>query len=334
MTGRYNSQETRRLAALHRYDVLDTPPEEAFDRITRLAKTALRTDIALVSLIDADRQWFKSRQNLEASETKRDISFCTHAIESDDALVVRNALEDERFRENPLVTGEPHIRFYAGVPLKLSDGNNIGTLCVIDRQPRDLSDAEASMLYDLARLVVDELELRDIAMTDSLTGLQTRRAFDSEAVREIKRARRYDREASMIIFDLDRFKSVNDTYGHAFGDTILRKVSTICAAELRSVDMFGRLGGEEFGVFMPETAQAGAMEAAERLRKTIESTPIGNDALLINLTASFGVTELSDTDCVSKDLLMRADKALYQAKDAGRNRVVFAGPSCTISKVA
>ena len=155
--------EDDRLAALHRYDVLDTPAEESFDRITRVAKSALQIPIVLVSLVDAERQWFKSKQGLDAVETPRNISFCTHAINQNEPMLVRDALDDERFRENPLVTGELGIRFYLGIPLRTPDGFNIGTLCAIDQKPRDLSSIEIDLLRDLACVVVDELELRLIA---------------------------------------------------------------------------------------------------------------------------------------------------------------------------
>lgn len=153
--------EQRRLAALHRYDVLDTPSEAVFDRLTRVAATVLGTPIALVSLIDVDRQWFKSRVGLSAEETPRAISFCGHAINGPGVMIVPDALSDVRFADNPLVTGPPDIRFYAGAPLRTSDGFNLGTLCVIDRRQRfDISEEQASVLEDLAAMVVDELELR------------------------------------------------------------------------------------------------------------------------------------------------------------------------------
>ncbi|NNE84378.1 MAG: GAF domain-containing protein [Alphaproteobacteria bacterium] len=155
--------EVERLAALHRYGVLDTPAEEAFDRITRLAQSALRVPIVLVSLIDENRQWFKSKQGLDTPETARDISFCTHAIQQNEPLIITDALEDSRFRSNPLVTGAPNIRFYVGVPLRTPDGHNIGTLCAIDQKPRELTDDHIHILRDLASLVMDELELRRLA---------------------------------------------------------------------------------------------------------------------------------------------------------------------------
>ena len=326
--------ESDRLVALQRYDVLDTPPEESFDRITRLAKSALQMPIVLVSLVDADRQWFKSRQGLEAAETPRDISFCTHAIEQDEPLIINNALEDARFRKNPLVTGEPHIRFYIGIPLRTPDGYNIGTLCAIDRKPRKLSSDEISLLRDLARLVIDELELRQIATTDSLTGAQTRRSFHLEVEREIERAKRYNRPAAFVAFDVDHFKTVNDTYGHAAGDKALQSLAAVCNASLRSVDLFARLGGEEFVVLLPETDRLGAMEVAEKLRNTIAVTPIVCDNQQFNITASFGVTVFDQEVASVHTLLNRADEALYQAKNAGRNRTVYLGKDTDLSDVA
>lgn len=327
-------REAGRLAALQQYDILDTPPEESFDRITRLAKSALQMPIVLVSLIDADRQWFKSRQGLEVTETPRDISFCTHAIEQDEPYIIRDALRDARFRENLLVTGKPNIRFYAGVPLKTPDGYNIGTLCALDTKSRDLSDLEVDLIRDLARLVVNELELRRIAATDSLTGAQTRRSFHLAVEREIDRARRYERSVSCIAFDIDRFKSINDTHGHAAGDAVLQSLAALCQSRLRSVDLFGRLGGEEFAIVLPESDRLGAMEVAERLRQDIANTPISDGDDLIGVTASFGVSVFSGQDETPQNLLRRADAALYEAKRTGRNRTVFNGGDADLSDVA
>ena len=153
--------EDARLAALRRYNVLGTAPERAFERITSLASKVFAVPIALITLVDSDRQWFKSCYGLDLRETSRKVSFCTYAIQSDEVMVVPNALEDPRFADNPLVTGELHIRFYAGAPLKTPDGYNLGSLCLIDTEPRrPLSEVQRGMLADLAAVVVDELELR------------------------------------------------------------------------------------------------------------------------------------------------------------------------------
>lgn len=158
------ADEPERLAALRTLAVLDTPPEDRFDRLTRLAAIIFECPIALVSLVDSERQWFKSCVGLAANETPRDVSFCGHAIHRDEALVVRNALADPRFADNPLVTHAPAIRFYAGQPLRSPGGHRIGTLCVIDREPRVPTAAQLAALADLARIVENELgalELRD-----------------------------------------------------------------------------------------------------------------------------------------------------------------------------
>ena len=154
------SAASNRLDALHRYDILDTPSEDAFDRITRLAAALFDTPIALVNLVAEDRQWVKSAVGLERRETELDASLCVHALASDDVTVIEDATQDERVADNPLVTGPPSIRFYAGAPLLTPDGFRIGTLCVMDTEPRSFSDATYAQLDDLASMVMDELELR------------------------------------------------------------------------------------------------------------------------------------------------------------------------------
>ncbi|WP_051258687.1 MULTISPECIES: GAF domain-containing protein [Chitinibacter] len=149
--------EALRIETLRQFLILDTPPEERFDNLTRAAASFFRVQIAVVSLVDVNRQWFKSICGLDAKETPRDISFCGHAILQDDVLVIENALLDARFADNPLVTGAPHIRFYAGAPLIAPNGSHIGTLCLIDPQPKSLSAAELDMLRDMANVVMREI---------------------------------------------------------------------------------------------------------------------------------------------------------------------------------
>jgi GAF domain-containing protein len=165
------ANEAARIAALDKYAILDTDPEQSFDDLTLLASFVCKTPIALISLIDEDRQWFKSRIGIEPSETSRDIAFCSTAILQPDVFVVPDALADDRFRDNPLVVSDPHIRFYAGAPLINEDGFALGTLCVVDRAPRELAPDEREALKALSRLVLAQLEFRRnlILLKEALT---------------------------------------------------------------------------------------------------------------------------------------------------------------------
>lgn len=155
-----STNDAARLAVLQKYAILDTEPEQAFDDLTLLASYVCKTPIALISLIDENRQWFKSRVGISATETSRDIAFCSTAIQQPDVFIVPDALLDDRFRTNPLVISEPNIRFYAGAPLINEDGYALGTLCVIDRTPRELGADQQAALKALSRLVLMQMEFR------------------------------------------------------------------------------------------------------------------------------------------------------------------------------
>jgi GAF domain-containing protein len=152
--------EAARLAALQKYAILDTEPEEAFDDLVLLASFVCEAPLAMISLIDENRQWFKSKVGVSVSQTDREIAFCSTAIQQSDVFVVPNALQDERFRNNPLVVGEPNVRFYAGAPLINEDGLALGTICVVDRVPRELGADQRAALQALSRRVLAQLELR------------------------------------------------------------------------------------------------------------------------------------------------------------------------------
>jgi diguanylate cyclase (GGDEF)-like protein len=313
--------EDARLAALHRYGLLDTPPDEAFDRIARLVKVVLETPMAVVSLVDRERQWFKSKQGMKVSETPRNASFCTHTIQSTKPLIVNDAHADPRFANSPMVVGDPHVRFYVGVPLRSRDGYNVGSLCSMDTKARVLNPEQIIVLEDLARLIVDEFELRVQASTDVLTGVMSRRAFNEQGDREIARTKRYGSPLSCVLIDADYFKSVNDTYGHGAADLALKHLASICSRELRTADSLGRIGGEEFAIMLPDTDLATAMEFSERLRKIIAASPLALNGTKIRITASIGVAQYAEAMRNFDGLLSNADFAMYDAKNSGRNRV-------------
>jgi len=318
--------EPGRLAALQRLEILDTKAEEPFEHIVSLVRSILNVPIAAVSLIDADRQWFKARAGLDASETPRSLSFCSHTIKDTQPFLIENTLDDARFAGNALVTGDPNIRSYAGIPLTTPEGYNVGALCAIDQQPRHFTETEVTMLKSLARIVETQLELRRIAERDVLTGALTRRAFAERALVEIDRFHRFGRPSTLVLADLDHFKAVNDTHGHAAGDCVLREVVRLVTELKRDADTLGRLGGEEFAVLLPETNVDAAHVAVERFRKKLEDHPISlpGDKMLM-VTASFGIAEVGPGVLSVEEWLAAADKPLYAAKRLGRNRSEIAG---------
>jgi diguanylate cyclase (GGDEF)-like protein len=315
-------QEAERLEALDRLDAIDAPRDEAFDGIVRLVKNIFDVPIAIVSVLDAHRQLYKASLGIDAEEQERRTTFCSHAILSPHPTVVPDTALDPRFADNPHVTGEPHIRFYAGAPLRTADGHNIGTVCAIDTRPRDFGEREVAMLQDLAALAMEHIETRRLAETDMLTGALSRHAFNTQGARAVALADRHKYNLSLITFDIDHFKAINDDYGHAAGDQALAEVAAAISQCMRASDIFGRIGGEEFAILLPHTNRRDAQGVAERLRRAIAGLPFEPDGMARQLTASFGVSTLDIATTTVEGLLANADAALYEAKARGRNLVV------------
>lgn len=514
MTTAKNHLEKRRLAALNRLGILDTPPEERFDRMIRIARAHYRVKSASFSIIDEERQWFKSREGLDQSETPRSVAFCDYAIRQDKAMIVEDALLDPRFRDNPLVTGKPYIRFYAGIPVREPSGFKIGSLCIIDDKPHQLHEVDLDVLRCLASIIEDELErsflsvssdyievshinraiqraqnvfltneneraafevllsdllaltgsqfgfigevhhrdddtpylkvraitniawnpetqalyqeverrgmvfdrldnllgsamvsgdvvvsnavgedprrgglpkghppiqsyigmpvytgdemiglvglanrydgyqaglaeelspllqtvgtlierrrlyneklehqkhLERAANFDALTGLPNRRHMTELFEQELVEAHQRGGTVSVCFIDLDGFKAINDTHGHAVGDSVLRSVASRLTSIVREHDVVGRLGGDEFVAILRDVKDERVYaRILESLRK-----PISYRHFVLQFSGSMGVTVYPEDDAGADLLIRHADQAMYAAKEAGKNAYVM-----------
>lgn len=314
--------EEGRLAALRRYDLSNGSSEEPARGIVDLLQEILEVPAASITLLDADTEWLRSARGVATESIRRADGFCDETIRQYGVMTVPDAQDDWRFAACPLVAGAPHVRAYIGAPLTTPDGYNIGALCAFDTRPREFTDREQHIVARLARLVVDNLELRQVARQDAMTGALTRGGFFAEVEKEFQRSIRYDRPAALVMIDVDNFRAINDRYGHAAGDAVLVSIAAACMGTMRRSDIFGRVGGEEFGLLLPETEPEAAADAAERIRRIVESTIVeaGGDAS-ITATVSLGVAPIPAAAEGAATWIAGADIALYEAKQFGRNRV-------------
>ena len=341
--------ESERLRAVRRCEILDTPPDSAIDRITALAAHIYKVPIAIVSIVDSDRIWFKSRYGLDLRQVPRDPGLCASAILGRTPWIVTDAALDPRTQGHPLVTGQYALRFYAAALLTTTDGHNVGTLSVIDKHPRSIGETQIAVLQDLASMIMNEIELRvslkqawqlddalleqllkakqdaeHTAKHDALTGVGNRRKFDEAYSVEINRIQRYGGELCIMVADIDNFKKINDRYGHGVGDEVLAQFAELLCKLVRPTDVVARIGGEEFVVLMPHTGVSKAVVTADRVRASLAAQRVST--LMEPVTVSIGVAELEKGE--SRDsILHRADRALYHAKRTGRNKVAEANPS-------
>lgn len=307
--------EQTRLETLRSLNVLDTLPEERFDRLTRLAKRMFGVPIALVSLVDENRQWFKSCIGLGASETSRDISFCGHAILGNEVFIIPNAIEDQRFADNPLVMGDPNIRFYAGCPLAIN-GQKLGTLCIIDQKPRHFEKEDLDALKDLASMAERELVAFQLATLDELTNISNRRGFMVLAQHSLRLSARQNIPAALVFLDLDKFKPINDKFGHAEGDRALVAFASQMKSSFRDSDLFARLGGDEFVVLLTNTPKQKAEEIIQRFNRSLKKYNQEADRGY-DIAFSHGVVEFSpEKHLAIEELLANGDSMMYEAKTA------------------
>lgn len=280
-----------------------------------MAKRLFGVEICLVSLLDANRQWFKSKQGLEVCETDRAISFCGHVIVDENIMFIPDASKDPRFHDNPLVTGPPHIRFYAGCPVHSPEGYRIGTLCLIDSQPRDFSEDDKHILTDMAGLIDDELRLSAQVTVDELTQIANRRGFNCVAQHVLGVSKRVNAESELLLFDLDGFKAINDDLGHTAGDLVLQHFAALLVKHFRSADVVARIGGDEFAVLTTGSG-CSSDSALARLRSAAaeEVCPIK-----CQLDWSVGRTVYDPDLHTTPDMLLAdADEQMYAHKTARR----------------
>lgn len=331
-------QESRRQKALRAMNVLDTPIEERFERITRSARQLLRMPIAAISLVDAARQWFKSVQGLELCETSREDSFCGHAVLTDSLFVVPDARKDPRFADNPLVTGDPWIRFYAGCPITAANGLPVGTLCVVDRKPRRFGAKKEALLRALARTAECKLRSRMPGAAqrelvealpqgrhnalDTLTRLWGRAAILDILEREFEHARRSGTGIGTIIVNVDGRDRIDGSLGFEATDTVVRKTARRLLKTVRPNDALGRFGAGEFLGVIATSDRAELAAIAQRMRARIARAPMRAPKGPIDVTVSLGGAWAPASALRHPGALLdAANYALCAAQQRGGNRV-------------
>ncbi|MFV0625700.1 putative bifunctional diguanylate cyclase/phosphodiesterase [Sphingomonas sp. ac-8] len=328
--------EEARIAAVADYWSAGSDPDAEFDHVVQLAASLFGVATALVSLVGRDEQTFVARAGLDICGTSREVSFCAHALDRDDPMVIEDALLDPRFAANPLVLGAPHIRFYAGMPLRVTSGAVLGTLCLINPAPRTLDAHQRHLLASLAQIVVDRLELRRsqrryraseqrlsrLAHVDQLTGLANRAQLHERANEILAR----DGQAALLLFDLDGFKFVNDVFGHATGDRLLCAVADRLRSLLDERHLLARLGGDEFVILLIGVSDAReAYGIAEDLRRSFRKGFLVEDQDL-QLETCVGLALAPYHGDNVETLLRHADLALYRAKEEGGAAVGYFEP--------
>lgn len=334
------AEEEARLAELEELAILDTLPEAEFDDLVETASRIAGKPIALMSLVDKDRQWFKARRGLEVTETPRDIAFCSRAIEDPmEPLIVHDARTDPRFADNPLVTDDPNVAFYAGVPIVTAEGHALGTICVIDREPGDLTEDQVEALKGLSRQAAALLELRrrtqrlssvldrertergESPLHDRLTGLPNRDAL-SEEISKLDP----EEPASLLLVNLLQFSEVNAALGREGGDQALQAITELMADHLSTDDKLARIDGTRFAALLPGVGSIKAGSFARDLSELL-SRPIEVDGLdAIGVSVAIGTaTSGKGTEIGKENLLESAEMASGQAKREGSGAIVVAG---------
>jgi len=308
--------ESHRLETLRALRILDSEPEERFDRLTRMAARIFSVPISLVSLVDKDRLWCKSAQGIDIIEIPRCGSMCGQAILQDELFLVPDAHEDERFKNSPIVINNPYLRFYAGFPLKVSNGHKMGTLCIIDKKPRSLDFEDQALFKDLALMAEQEIATVQLSTLDELTQISNRRGFLSLALHSLNLCRRNNQVASLILFDLDDFKPINDRFGHAEGNQALIAFANILKQEFRDSDIFARIGGDEFVALLNGTEENQIREILSRFSTALENyNAQAGRGYNIQYSAGYTIKHPDDQSSLEQ-MIESADVQMYRQKSS------------------
>lgn len=332
--------QTLRIAELHTLDVFFTPLEARFDRITRLARKALRVQAAAITLVDQERQWFKSVDGWDVRELPRSRSLCSQTVEKGEPIIVKDLLKDPEYASHPMVAKGPKFRFYAGFPLVDPSGTVIGTFCVFDTKPRSITRSDVQSLWDAGESAQKELltnELREAqqqlikklgtarrqANLDELTRVWNRRGGLDLMTDMLEIANSDNQSLAVCMIDLDKFKEANDNFGHRTGDQVLRKVTGMIIGCLRSDDVLCRFGGDEFLLVLANPKHDDLKSILERIRDRVNEFPIETREGSVAMTLSIGAALWKPYQReISRDNFIElADKALMTAKRSGKNSV-------------
>lgn len=334
--------EKERLASLKSLNIIHTPIEKTFERVIRVTKELFNVPIVAISFVDDEKQWFKSTLGLEIKESKREDSFCGHAILEDKVFVVEDAEKDYRFKDNPMVIGEPHIKFYAGCPIQSFSGHNVGTLCIIDKKPRSFSEEQMQYLTDMASFVNETLQIKkgcysqlslldDVSeatrqsMIDPLTQIWDREAIEKMLHKKIIINRAHNQPFGIGLLDLDDFDKINDRFDKSVGDIVLKKVTDAIIDFFRADDIIGRWGGDTFFIICATNNKKELESIGNRLTDLIRNLIIKHERHIIGVSATVGLLNISVSSTTkAQDLIEQVYKTIIDGKQRGKNTFLVA----------
>ncbi|WP_413990034.1 diguanylate cyclase [Labrys okinawensis] len=318
--------DERRLAALRAYETIEMGRDHGLDALCNLVRLTFAVPMSAVSLVDDENTYHMGLAGMEMEVVPAQLSFCSHTIETDSPLLVEDASKDARFASNPFVTADPGIRSYMGAPLIASDGSALGAICAVDTKARHFSNDESEKLASLAKTAMQILEMRrrvkevrDLALTDGLTGIPNRTKLELEIEKALAVLQRHGLPFSLLYIDVDGFKQVNDVRGHAAGDELLRLIGRTLADRTRREETCGRLGGDEFAILMIGGNEEEGHDAAARVKERLDSVVAQAD---FPVSFSMGLAVFNTPPNGVEAALGVADQLLYDAKRKGKNQIV------------